>query len=106
MDNFLHRLKIHLIGEVGLIVYGIASLIGTLLLFAVSPVLGVLFFAVITFVGWEIHEMDQGTGCLLHGHSGQGSLPQMPEDCIQRRRERSWSGTERIESRHVLTSLS
>ena len=51
MDNFLHRLKISLVGEAGLIVYGLASLAGTAFLFAVSPVLGVLFFAVVTFVG-------------------------------------------------------
>ena len=53
MDNFLHRLKISLVGEAGLIVYGIASLVGTAFLFAVSPVLGVLFFAAVTFVGWR-----------------------------------------------------
>ena len=53
MENFFHRLKIHLIGEVGLIVYGFAGLVGTAVMFAVSPVLAVLFFAVITFVGWR-----------------------------------------------------
>ena len=51
MENFLHRLKTSLIGEAGLIVFGIASLVGTGFLFAVSPVLAVLFFAVITFIG-------------------------------------------------------
>lgn len=53
MENFLHRLKIHLIGEAGLLIYGLAGLFGTALLFAVSPVLAVLFFAVVTFVGWR-----------------------------------------------------
>ena len=53
MENFLDRLKIHLIGEAGLIVYGFASLVGTAFLFAASPILAVLFFAVVTFVGWR-----------------------------------------------------
>ena len=53
MDNFLHRLKIFLIGETGLIVCGMASLVGTGFLFAASPVLGVLFFAAVTFFGWR-----------------------------------------------------
>ena len=53
MDDFLHRLKISLVGEAGLIVYGLASLAGTAFLFAVSPILAVLFFVVVTFVGWR-----------------------------------------------------
>ena len=54
----------------------------------------------------EIHEMDQNHRTAYYADTRrQGSLSQMPEDCLQRRRERSWSGAERIESRHVLTSL-
>ncbi len=53
MQDFLHRLKIHLVGEAGLLVFGIISLFGTLFLFAVSPVLAVLFLAVMAFVGWR-----------------------------------------------------
>ena len=53
MENFLHRLKINLIGEAGLIVIIIALFVGTAFLFTISPVLGVLFFAVVTFVGWR-----------------------------------------------------
>ena len=53
MGNFLQRLKIFLIGQAGLIVFSIAILGGTGFLFAVSPVLGVLGFVVITFVGWR-----------------------------------------------------
>ena len=53
MQDFLHRLKIHLVGEAGLLVFGIIRLFGTLFLFAVSPVLAVLFLAVMAFVGWR-----------------------------------------------------
>ena len=53
MQDFLHRLKIHLVGEAGIIVLGLGGLIVTLFLFAVSPVLAVLFLAVLTFVGWR-----------------------------------------------------
>ena len=53
MDNFLHRLKTRLIGEAGLIVFGIASLAGTGFLLAILPILGVLFLAVITIFGWR-----------------------------------------------------
>ena len=51
MDNFLHRLKIFLIGEAGLIVFGLVNLVGTGLLFTVSPIMALLFFAVVSFVG-------------------------------------------------------
>ena len=53
MQDFLHRLKIHLVGEPGLLVFGIISLFGTLFLFAVSPVLAVLFLAVLIIVGLQ-----------------------------------------------------
>ena len=53
MDNFLHRLKTRLIGEAGLIVFGIAGLAGTGFLLAILPILGVLFLAVITIFGWR-----------------------------------------------------
>ena len=53
MENFLHRLKINLIGEAGLIVLTVALFFGTVFLFTISPVLGVLFFAVVTFVDWR-----------------------------------------------------
>ena len=61
MDNFLHRLKISLVGEAGLIVYGLASLAGTAFLFAVSPVLRRR-----NICRLAIHEMGQGPGRLLY----------------------------------------
>ena len=53
MENFLDRLKIHLIGEADLIVLGVGGLIATGSMFVISPILGVLALAVVAFVSWR-----------------------------------------------------
>ena len=53
MQDFLHRLKIHLVGEAGIVVLGLGGLIITLFMFAISSVLGVLSLAVLIIVGLQ-----------------------------------------------------